>query len=349
MESRFLDLGTCVCRLNASNEIHVAVHHYVSPFLLSAGESEPHMTITVARDAATVAEARKSLAQHPPTTTRTSHPEQRYHAWLTEDREILLPENSADHVIIRTAGLVLIAAEHAHVAATVGTRVVRQLIMRGGEVRGGRCVHAAAVDIDGQGVLIAGQSGSGKTTVFTHLIEDHGAHPVSNDRTVLNPTETWQWNATGVPLSARFTPEGISGSPTLTTALKRYEPNRGRYLVDGKLELTPWEISTLFDRRVLPVTEVAQLVILTRSAQASAAEDDGNFLREHLDFGAEDFFADDWLNLGSDLSKALPGSNVGADGLWERLARTVPVHSMAWTDPAELPAIAARTYKQARL
>lgn len=348
MEPRFLDLGTYVCRLNASEEIHTAMHHYVSPFLVPADDREPHMTVTVGRDPATVAEARTSLAEHPPTTVRTSHPDQRYQIWITEDREILLPGNNADHVIIRTSELVLIAAEHARVAAIVGTRAVRQLVMRGGEVRGGRCVHAAAVDIDGHGVLIAGHSGSGKTTVLTHLIEDHGARPVSNDRTVLIPTCTRQWNATGVPLAARFTPEGISGSPTLTTALKCYEPIRGRRLVDGKIELTPWEISTLFNRPIVPVTEVGQLVILTRSSQAPAAEADGDFLRGHLDFGAEDFFADDWLTLRPHLSNALPGSNIGVHGFWGRLTWTVPVLPVAWTDPAELPVIAASAYKQAR-
>lgn len=348
MDSRFLDLGTCVCRLSASEEIQAAMRHYVSPFLVSAGDHEPHLTVSVVRDAATVAQARQSLADHPPTTVRTSHPEQRYRVWITEDREILLPEHASNHVIIRTPGIVLVAAERARVAATIGIRVVRQLVMRGGEVRGGRCVHAAAVDIDGRGLLIAGHPGSGKTTALTHLIEDHGARPVSNDRTALIPTGTGRWHAIGVPLAARFTPEGIGGSPTLTAALNHFEPSRGRHLVDGKIELTPWELATLFNRSTAPVTEVAQLVILTRSAQVSAGERDGDFVRHHLDFGTEDFFADDWLNLRSHFSEALPDAQSAGDDLWERLAETVPVLPLAWTDPAELPRIAATAYRHVR-
>ncbi|MGH3623496.1 MAG: hypothetical protein ACRDQ5_17140 [Sciscionella sp.] len=324
------------------------MRHYVSPFLVSAGDREPHPTVSVGRDAATVAQTRQSLADQPPTTVRTSHPEQRYRVWITEDREILLPEHTPDHVIIRTPELVLIAAEHARVAATIGIRVVRQLVMRGGEVRGGRCVHAAAVDIDGRGVLIAGHPGSGKTTVLTHLIEDHGARPVSNDRTALIPTDTGRWHAIGVPLAARFTPEGISGSPTLTAALNHFEPSRGQHLVDGKIELTPWELATLFNRSTVPVTEVAQLVILTRSAPVPAAKLDGAFVRHHLDFGADDFFADDWLNLRPHLNDSQPDSLSGDGDLWGRLVETVPVFPLAWTDPAELPHIATTTYRQAQ-
>ncbi len=347
MDSRFLDLGTCVCRLSASEEIHDVMRHYVNPFLVSAELRESHLTVSVRHDAATVAEARQSLANQPPTTVRTSHPKQRYRIWITEDREILLPEHASDHVIIRTPGHVHVAAKGARVAAMIGIRVVRQLVMRGGEVRGGRCVHAAAVDLDGRGLLIAGHPGSGKTTVLTHLIEDHGARPVSNDRTALIPADTGQWHAIGVPLAARFTPEGISGSPTLTAALNHFEPSRGQHLVDGKIELTPSELATLFNRSTVPVAEVAQLVILTRSTQVPAGKRNGDFVRHYLDFGAEDFFPDDWLNLHAHLSDALPDSQSGDDGLWERLAETMPVLPLAWTDPAELPRIAATAYRQA--
>lgn len=349
MASRFLDLGTCVCRLNASEEVQEILRHYVSPFIVSSGDPDPHLTVSVGRDAATVAQARQSLADQSPNTVRTSHPEQRYRVWIGDDREILLPEYASDHVITRTPGLVLVAAERVRVAATIGIRVVRQLVMRGGEVWGGSCVHAAAVDIDGRGVLIAGHPGSGKTTVLTHLIEEHGARPVSNDRAALVPTDTGRWHAIGVPLAARFTPEGIGGSPTLKATLDHFAPSRGRQLVDGKIELTPWELATLFHRSTVPVTEVTLLVILTRSPVVPAEKADGDFVRHHLDFGADDFFADDWLNLRSHLSAALPDPPETAANLWEQLADTVPVLPFSWTDPTELPSIAARALRQVQL
>lgn len=127
MGSQFLDLGTCICRLSASEEIQSAMRHYVSPFLMPAGHREPHLTVSVGCDAATVAQTRQSLDNQPPTTKRTSHPEQRYCVWITEDREILLPEHTPDHVIVRTPGLVLVAAEHTRVAATLGSKTTTRV------------------------------------------------------------------------------------------------------------------------------------------------------------------------------------------------------------------------------
>ena len=212
--------------------------------------------------------------------------------------------------------------------------------MRGGEVRAGQCVHAGAVDLDGHGVLIGGHPGAGKTTVLTRLIEACGARPVANDRAVLVPAADQRWKAIGVPLAWRFTPEGISGSLRLATALTEFEPARGRHLIDGKLELTPWEVSKLLGQPTQPMTTVDRIIILTRSPSAPTTEPDAGFIREHLDFGAEDFFAGDWLNLRPSLSRNTARATTYGD-LWSRLAGTVPVLTLAWTDPSELPHVAA--------
>lgn len=344
MSTRLLDLGTCTCSVVAPEPVHDAMHHYVSPFLVPALDREPDITVSIGCDPDTVTDAQRSLTEQPATTLRTSHPDQRYRVWTTQEREVLLPEHAPDHVITATAGLLVIAAEQPRAAASVGTRVVRQLLMRGGENQAGRCVHAAAADIDGHGVLIGGHPGSGKTTVLTHLIENHGAHPVANDRAVLIPRADRRWQALGVPLAWRFTPEGINGSPTLATALPGFKPARGRHLVDGKIELTPWEITRLLDRPTLPITEVQRIVILTRSPSVPVMNPDGGFVQQHLDFGASDFFAEDWLNLRPYLTRKAEPSTMDGD-FWFRLAATVPVLTLAWTDPSELRDVAAAAYQ----
>lgn len=130
-----------------------------------------------------------------------------------------------NHVITVKGNRVLVTAELRQVAATIGVRIVRQLIMRGGEARGGQAVHAGAVDINGDGVLVGGHPGAGKTSVMTRLVEDHGARYIANDRTVLIPADTDSWCAVGVPLAWRFTPESINGSPRLADALASRKPN----------------------------------------------------------------------------------------------------------------------------
>ena len=62
-------------------------------------------------------------------------------------------------------------------------------------------LHATAVAIDGQGVLIRGASGSGKSSLALELMA-RGAILVSDDRTVLSP------HPDGVELSA---PPAIAG------------------------------------------------------------------------------------------------------------------------------------------
>lgn len=297
MSVRLLDLVTCTCSVIAPEPVHQAMSHYVHSYLVRAFR-QPDVVLTVGCDVNAVAYARHSLAAtRNLTTTRTSHPEQRYHVWATDDHQVLLPEHVPNHVISTTGDHVFLTAEQPPVAATIGTRVVRQLIMRGGEALGGRCVHAGVLDIDGEGVLIGGHRGAGKTSVLTHLIERHRARPIANDRTVLVPEDSHSWRAVGVPLAWRFTPEGIGGSATLTAALADFEPNRGRHLVDGKVELTPWEVSRLFDRPALPSARITRVVILVHGRDAPPAPPDAAFVHRHLDFGAADFFTADWLGI----------------------------------------------------
>lgn len=341
MGARLLDLLTCTCSVGASEPVHNVMRHYTSPYAVATLDREPDTSISVGCDAAAVDEARRSAASQPPTAVRTSHPDQRYRVWTTSGQQTLLPEHAPDHVITTKRDHVVVTAEQPEVAARVATRVLRQLIMRGGEVRGGRCVHAATVDIDGRGVLIGGRSGSGKTSVLTHLIESHAARPVANDRTMLMPGDGRGWQAVGVPLAWRFTPEGIGGSPTLAAALASFEPSRGRHLVDGKIELTPGEVSDLLDCPTVAVTKVKRIVILIRSHGSPLVQLRAAFVRQHLDFGTADLFAEDWLNLRPRLAGHQARPSASGDGLWSSVAEELPVLVLSWTDPAELPYVAA--------
>lgn len=340
MSVRLLDLITCTCAVSAPDPVHDVMLHYLRPYLVAALD-QPDVVLAIRCDATGVARSRQVLAARPPTATRTSHPQQRYHAWTAGDHEVLLPEYTPNHVITTTNDRIVLTAEHPTVATTVGTRIIRQLIMRGGEVIGGRCVHAGAVDVDGKGVLIGGHPGAGKTSVLNHLIERHNARPIANDRTVLMPVIDGSWQAVGVPLAWRFTPEGIGGSSTLSTALADRELSRGCRLVDGKMELTPAEISDVFDRPTLPATRLTQIVILIRSTDPPADTPAGSFVRRHLDFGAADFFAQDWLDVRPFLADHRDQSPTGSEDWWHKLALTMPIRVFSWTDPAELPILAA--------
>lgn len=340
MKIRLFDLVTSTCSVTAPEPVHDAMSHYLGPYAVSA-LGQPDMTLAISSDINAVSDARRMLGGKNPLTTRPSHPEQRYHSWATAGGgQVLLPERDPDHVITAAGNRVLVTAARPGVAATIGTRVVRQFIMRSGEARGGRCVHAAAAAIDGEGVLIGGHPGAGKTSVLTHLIERHGARPVANDRVVLVPVTGHGWHAVGVPLAWRFTPQAVSGSLALTAGLAAREPSRGRDLVDGKAELTPREVSWLFDALAMPATRIARVVILTRSPSGARQESpDADFIRQRLDFGGADLFAEDWLGIRPRFSRI--ADPLPVDDWWAALAGTLPVQVASWTEPGEIPRLAA--------
>lgn len=204
MNSRTYDLMTCTCSISADEPVHAMMGHYLDAFHVPELNGID-VELTLNHDAAAVKVARRSLAELLPAEARSSHPDQRYQIWTAEDHRVLVPERAQDHVITVRESHISVTAEQEQVAATTGVRVVRQLIMRAGEARSGRAIHAGTVTLNGDGVLVGGHPGAGKTSILTRLVEDHGAVAVSNDRTVLVPDDVDTWHAIGVPLAWRFT------------------------------------------------------------------------------------------------------------------------------------------------
>ncbi|SFB64753.1 hypothetical protein SAMN05216266_1476 [Amycolatopsis marina] len=340
MDSGHYDLQTCTCSIRASTPVHAILRHYLSAYE-TPDLHRCDIDLTINTEETAVTEARKTLTRLSPSQVRTSHPNQRYHIWTTDGQQILTPERANDHVITVQGNHISLVAHQHQIAATVGVRIVRQLIMRAGETRHGQSVHAGAAILDTDGVLIAGHAGAGKTSVLTRLIEDHGARPVANDRTVLTPGDNVTWSAVGVPLAWRFTPQGIDGSTALTHALTIRDLSRGRDLVDGKIELTPLEISQALAVPAAAAAPITRLIILTRTANKQPPAPDHRFIRDHLDFGADDFFTDDWLGVRPLFPSLTAQPPLDADAWWARLATTVPVQVISWTDPTELGRVAA--------
>lgn len=328
MNTRLLNLGTCTCAMAAPRDVLVAMDHYVYGCKPTGGPID--FRISLDCHPRTVESLRKSLESIQPLGARRSHPEQQYHAWNDDGREVLLPLAEKDHVIWRQGSYINVTAETSPIAATVGTRIVRQLIMRGGEARGGQCVHAGAVELGGTAVLVGGHAGAGKTTVLTHLIEHHGAQLLSNDRTVVMPRDGG-WAAIGVPLAWRYTPEGLRGSPALATAVGSMALARGGELVDGKIELTPLEVSRVLNRPARTSAPISRIIVLSRSPQRP----DTDAALKQLGFGDADFFAEDWLNVRGEFA----ASSHGGD-LWAALQASVPICAFSWTDPTELQGVA---------
>ena len=79
-------------------------------------------------------------------------------------------------------------------------RVIREVVLRCGETRGRTAFHAAAAAIDGHGVLVAGPSGAGKTTVLAAL----AAHRRADLSPPIGRCSPSAADFIGVPLSIRI-------------------------------------------------------------------------------------------------------------------------------------------------
>lgn len=340
MTVRHYDLTTCTCAVRATDPVHETMAHYLSAYQVSA-VNRPDFELALSDDADAVVSIRDSLASMRPDAIRVSHPEQRYRVWTTDSQhEVLLPERTPDHVITTTRNRYAVTADRERTAATIGVRIIRQLIMRGGEAHDGRAVHAGAVDMNGDGVLVGGHPGAGKTSVLTRLVEDHRARAVANDRTVLAPSGDRSWRATGVPLAWRFTPEGVNGSPRLAEGARRRYSERGNGLMDGKMELTPLEVSRMLGSPTVATTRVTRVVVLVRLPDDTPGIPDAAFLQRRLDFGVADFFAEDWLGIRSRIGAPTTG-HVNSSAWWGKVAATLPVEVLTWTSPTELSRVAA--------
>lgn len=129
--------------------------------------------------------------------------------WWRPDPGSHLPQ---DHLYAKDA------TGRLHVVLHAGTdrgeryalRVIREVVLRCAEHRGWTAFHAAAAAVDGHGVLIAGPSGAGKTTVLTALAAHRRADLIGSDRVLV--TETAE-SVVGVPISVRITGGTLSALP----------------------------------------------------------------------------------------------------------------------------------------
>jgi hypothetical protein len=75
-------------------------------------------------------------------------------------------------------------------------------------------VHGAAVEAAGRAVLIVGEKGAGKTTLFLHLLRAGGCRSIANDRAFAGPART-SFEVRGVPTVVTIRPPTTAAFPEL--------------------------------------------------------------------------------------------------------------------------------------
>jgi hypothetical protein len=338
-------LGVAVCRVEAAAGVHALMRPYLDGLPARAAPGAPRVRLVVRVDADTVGAAWRRAAGEPTRARRLSHPSQEYRAVAHGSGELLTSAQADDHAVVTSPGTVTVLACDEAAGARVAVRVVRQVLMRAGERAGGRSVHAAVAVVDGRGVLLTGSPGAGKTSVLHALMAGRGACPVANDRAVIVPRGRGRWTAIGVPLAWRFTPQAVAASPLLAEGISPSRRRRGQRLVDGKQEFAPQEVARLLGVRPAHSAPVDEVVVLGRDRVEATALS----LREGLDFGPDDPFACDWLDLVA-VAGLAPAKGVQGASWWAgALADLTPrARFEVWADPSQFAAIAERLGRPGR-
>ncbi|MDJ1130759.1 hypothetical protein [Streptomyces iconiensis] len=173
----------------------------------------------------------------------------------------------------------------------VVTRTVRELVREHFVGRGALMLHgAAAVLPDGTGLVLAGSSGAGKTSIAVQAARAGGSC-VATDRVLLLPDGP-AWIAVGLPMSTRLTAEAaltLGIAPGRSDSLIRHgEAAVRRPDPKGKISLSNEEMYRLAGVEFTTATRVDQLMLLentgvvrpvTRPLPAAEA---GAALREHI-------------------------------------------------------------------
>lgn len=129
--------------------------------------------------------------------------------WWRPDPASHLP---ADHLYAKDAdgGLHIVLHAGTDRGERYALRVIRDVVLRCAEPRGWAAFHAAAGAVGGHGVLIAGASGAGKTTVLTALAAHHRADLIGSDRVLVTQAAA---SVVGVPISVRIAGGTLSALP----------------------------------------------------------------------------------------------------------------------------------------
>lgn len=158
-------------------------------------------------------------------------------------------------------------------------RVLRELVLRMAENEGGICLHAACVEYQGKGIVIIGDSGSGKSTTMLNFL-NNGADFISNDRCIIDQ----QLNILTWPFSCRI------GSGTLSTFFddvsdlpfrsdtpkgfsRDFQQKRSKQKQWGskiKATFTPRKLSEMFGAKVKNTSVVDTVIFPNLSLESSS-------------------------------------------------------------------------------
>ncbi len=111
--------------------------------------------------------------------------------WISDGRTIVADEKYQALYLLAGPQVEILVRPGAPRLRMAAIRVVRELVLAGALADERRILlHSASLEIEGQGVLLAGPKGSGKSTLLCHLAASTGSPILANDRSLVTLFET---------------------------------------------------------------------------------------------------------------------------------------------------------------
>ena len=182
-----------------------------------------------------------------------------------------------------------ISRRHPHVRVLAGAdrvaarvalmRVVRELAMLHAQRTGRLLLHAAALAVDGRGILLVGPKLAGKTTQLLHLLRAPGAGLVANDRVAVDLGGAAP-HVTGLPSIVALRPGTLALFPGLAERIATRGHAFWRTLAEARpasppaasADLTPAQLCEVLGVRAIAGAPLGALLFPRRAATARGVE-----------------------------------------------------------------------------
>ncbi|UXT00479.1 hypothetical protein [Agrobacterium tumefaciens] len=145
-------------------------------------------------------------------------------------------------------------------------RLLRERLVQKVLVAGGAKVHAAAVQVQGYGLLLIGPSGCGKTTVLLRLLEHNRTALVGGDRVVVVDTDDGL-AAAGSPIALQI---GVDLASNIRTLAKfhqaaAHDSSPKSMRAEGnpfrKISMRPVELAKAMGRELVPTSSLNFVIV----------------------------------------------------------------------------------------
>lgn len=187
------------------------------------------------------------------------HPTDRYSKYYFKDGWCMINETRSTAIVclplLKKYFIIKPSKQSFHKNETV--RVFRHLLRESATYNDGILLHSATVCRDGKGILILGQSGSGKTSTLLNLLGQKNTHLVANDKTIIFCKEN-KLHSIGLSFSVNITQETASKFP----AIHKYIKSKNLRLNDrNKFPINNSALAEIMGTEVKHATTISMVIL----------------------------------------------------------------------------------------